>query len=135
MLRLKRRVVRAIALGLAGAVLMAQAALAGYACPSMSGAIADDAGFTSEAAAQVRGGDAFDMTDPAAPGVCAEHCKVGQQSNLVANLALPASVMAELYTAPPARATASVSPRAADWLTAIIAASPPHAILHCVRRT
>ena len=78
--------------------------------------------------------DCSDMVgamDPEAANLCAEHCKYGQQSDHVSTLTVPAVVLNALYTTPvvpPASLPCSAAARAG----APVAASPPHAILHCV---
>jgi hypothetical protein len=72
--------------------------------------------------------------DPDAANLCAEHCKIGQQSHEVPSVSLPLVTLNALYalrletpsTPPPRPAAARVD--------ALVAASPPLAVLHCVFR-
>jgi hypothetical protein len=78
-----------------------------------------------------------DMTgamDPSSPNLCAEHCKYGQQSDHAPTLNVPAAVLTALYVTPPVPVVASPPRAAADTMSALVAAAPPHAIAHCVFR-
>ena len=148
-----RAFVRMVACGLIGLLLFSQLAIAAYACPALSASLAggsssvmtmpmaQDAVAATDSAHEsaMQGSPCADMvgaTDAASGNLCAEHCKYGQQSDHASTLTLPAVLLSVLYpmtpwmprTAPPAR------PAAAS-LSALVAASPPHAILHCVYRT
>ena len=132
---LRRRIVAIVAM----AVLFAQFAVSAYACPLAltSGAMASNVADSAAAPAAAMPGCDGTMAgalDPAAPNLCAEHCKQGQQSDQAATLSVPAAVMTALYATQPVPVT-SASPRpAAATLSALVAASPPHAIAHCVYR-
>ena len=148
-----RGLVRMVARGLIGLLLFSQLAIAAYACPALSAGLAsgsstamsvpmaqDAVAATDDArGSAMQGSPCADMvgaTDTASSNLCAEHCKYGQQSDHAFTLTVPAVLLSALYpmtpwvpeTAPPAR------PAAAS-LSALVAASPPHAILHCVYRT
>ena len=133
---MRRRVARAIACMLTGALLLAQAAVASYACPSMNG----DERVVSASESPVPSSEedaTMDLgaLDVNAPSLCAEHCKAGQQTDRTATVALPLAVPVLLYLAPaPPLALLRCPPRL-TWSSAMVAAAPPHAILHCVRRT
>ena len=72
--------------------------------------------------------------DPEAANLCAEHCKQGRQGDQASTLTVPAALLKALYAiAPSLPGTAPPRPAAAP-LSALVAASPPHAILHCVYR-
>ncbi len=72
--------------------------------------------------------------DPEFANLCAEHCHHGQQSDRAATLTVPAALLTALYITPLAPEPA-VAPRpAADTTSALAAASPPLAILHCCFR-
>lgn len=134
---------------LIGVMLFAQLAVAAYACAGLESA-AKPAWPMSSVAAQddrVAPGEAMtDMAadgrlagcdqmpgllDPAAPNLCAEHCRYGQQSDQTATPTVPVVVLSSLYTVPavpevpppPRPSAASDSSRAA--------AATPLAILHC----
>jgi len=142
-----RRFLRVICRVLIGVVLFAQLAVSAYACPALPSAAMP----TSASAA--RDGDASDAAmattdrqapdcdamaagtmDPDLANLCAEHCRHGQQSDQAATLTVPAALLTALYLAPPA-VQPEIRPRpAADATSALVAASPPHAILHCCFR-
>ena len=126
---------RTIARGLVGVLLFAQMAIAAYACPAVSVAGAAEMRVSAmPAAAMPDCGVMTGAMDPSAANLCAEHCKFGQQSDQASTLTVPAVLLSVLY------ATALVTepalpPRvAAASLSALVAASPPHTILHCVYR-
>jgi len=120
-----------VARGLIGLLLFSQLAIAAYACPALSAGLAGGSAMQGSPCADMVG-----ATDTASSNLCAEHCKYGQQSDHAFTLTVPAVLLSALYpmtpwvpeTVPPAR------PAAAS-LSALVAASPPHAILHCVYRT
>lgn len=143
---MSRRLLRQIARWLVGVLLLSQLAIAAYACPSLLGAgswgsqtavdrLPDEPAQAGAADAVGGCGDAMGVADPASPNLCAEHCKVGQQSDHAASIVVPAPLPALLYVhIPLARPVPRGRPSATN-LNALVAASPPHAILHCVRRT
>lgn len=147
---MKRSWVRAVARGLVGVVVMAQLAIAAYACPALSaataanmpvsgpGALPDDPGAGMAGMPMAGGANCDDMTgssiDPSAPNLCAEHCKYGQQSDQAQTITVPAAVLSPLYATPLRPETAPPPRPAAALMSALVAASPPHAILHCVFR-
>lgn len=137
-----------MARGLIGVLLLAQFAVSAYACPlrlsatavdmqaSMSNSAQSAAVDPASAAPASRMSGCAGMAgtmDPSSPNLCAEHCKYGQQSDQASTLTVPVAVFTALY------ATALVpvpAPRAAaTTASALVAASPPRAILHCVFRT
>ena len=144
-----RSFLKAVARGLIGAVLMTQMIISAYACPAMSlpsavtmqmpGASAS-VNEQSSANAEMPMAQASicdDMAgamDASSPNLCAEHCKVGQQSDHASTLSAPAVVLTALYVTPLAPVMAPLPRPAAATLSALVAASPPHAILHCVHR-
>jgi hypothetical protein len=146
----RRGWVRTMARGLVGVVVMAQLAIAAYACPALSAAkvanvpvSASDAEADETAAARSGtpmsgGANCDDMTggsiDPSAPNLCAEHCKYGQQSDQAPTITVPTAVLTPLYATPLVPETALPPRPAAATRSALVAASPPHAILHCVFR-
>jgi len=144
---MRRNWVRAVARGLVGVVLMAQLAIAAYACPALSvakvanvpEALASEMGAAEPGMPMAGGANCDDMAggsiDPSAPNLCAEHCKVGQQSDQAQTITVPAVVLTPLYATPLVPQTALPPRIAAATMSALVAASPPHAILHCVFRT
>lgn len=148
-----RGLMRMVARGLIGLLLFSQLAIAAYACPALSASLAGDSSSAmSMSMAQgvvaatddtrgpaMQGSPCADMvgaTDTASGNLCAEHCKYGQQSDHASTLAVPAVLLSVLYPMTPwVPATASPPRPAAASLSALVAASPPHAILHCVYRT
>lgn len=144
-----RAFLRAVARGLIGVVLMAQMIISAYACPAISqaaeaamqmpsaGASADEQGQADADLSMAQMSNCDDMAgamDPAAPNLCAEHCKYGKQSDHAPTLNAPAAVLTALYAMPLVPITAPPPRPAAATLSALVAASPPHAILHCVHR-
>jgi hypothetical protein len=137
----KRSWVRAVARGLVGVVVTTQLAIAAYACPALSAAeVANmrDLGATQADMPMPGGTNCDDMTsssiDPSAPNLCAEHCKYGQQSDQAQTITVPTAVLTRLYVTPLVPDAAPPPRPAAATLSALVAASPPHAILHCVYR-
>lgn len=127
---------------------MAQLAIAAYACPALSaataanaqmptpGALADEPGAARAGMPMAGGANCDDMiggsVDPSAPNLCAEHCKYGQQSDQAQTITVPTALLTPLYATPLVPAP---PPRpAAATMSALVAASPSHAILHCVFR-
>ncbi|MGJ7498554.1 hypothetical protein ACSFA8_26340 [Variovorax sp. RT4R15] len=146
-----RRLAHLIARGVIGVLLFAQLAIAAYACPALSwgamdmdpaasmqmaGEMTTNVNASADAATQAPPcGDMVGMTDAGSPNLCAEHCKFGQQSDHASTLTIPVVLLAPLLLSPWApEATHPPRPAAAS-LSALVAASPPHAILHCVYRT
>ena len=134
---------------LIGVFLFAQFAVAGYACPSLSGmkAMADDAAMSSTAMAGQTAGDAMeksaatnpgcDQIDQDAANLCGEHCHFGQQSADTAPVPVVlAAIPTFLYSLPlePAPLLGSGRPMPAPDANLAAAPPPPHAILHCVFR-
>ena len=144
-----RKVLQAIARSLIGALLFAQMAVAAYACPGLAApnptgvraatqsASASDAIAAAPASSTVQPSRCEDMSgamDPAFANLCAEHCRHGQQSDQTPTVVVPAVILMALYSAPsPLQATVPSHPAAAT-MDALVAASPPHTILHCVFR-
>ncbi len=144
-----RSLMHLIARGLIGVLLFAQLAIAAYACPALSSGAMDTAPsasmqMASDASTAVEAsvdastppcGDMLGMTDAGSPNLCAEHCKFGQQSDHASTLTVPVALLSPLLLTPWAPETTQPPRPAAASLSALVAASPPHAILHCVYRT
>ena len=134
-----RAAAKTIAKLVAGALVCAQLLVAAYACPwfARSGAAAADAmaasADTAMPAAMPGCDEPMPTMDPASPNLCAEHCKYGQQSDRCPTVALPPALFSPLYATVGAPAVAP-RPCVTAWLSALVAASPPHAIAHCVWR-
>lgn len=135
-----RQFLRMVCRALVGAVLLAQLVVSAYACPRLSA----DAASSATAAQPMancddmrddRGdGMAEGSMDPAFANLCAAHCQQGQQSDQAASLTVPAVLLTALYVTP-MRPEPLVGPRpAAAATSALVAASPPHTILHCCFR-
>lgn len=145
---MNRRFLKAVCRWLIGVVLLAQLAVSAYACPGLLSGVAMDMPASTEAAASDDAGAAAPMSvsnaincddmsgamDQLHPNLCAEHCHQGQQSDHSATLNVPAVVLAALYLTPLAPEPAAAPRPAADVASALVAASPPHAILHCCFR-
>lgn len=139
-----RSFLRSISPLLIGVVLLAQMAISAYACPGLASAktqmaspvTAGQSGMSDDAAAQTMAncdGMAAGM-DPSFANLCAEHCHQGQQSDQAATLSVPAVLLSALYVTPLAPEPAAAPRPAADAASALVAASPPHTILHCCFR-
>jgi hypothetical protein len=110
---------------LIGVLVLAQMAVAAYACPSSTGDVTVNAVAMPDC----------DQVDTDVTQLCLEHCRFGQQSadHSPAPAPLPA-LLTPLYSLPPAadaaapglRLTADAPPGAVD---------PPHTLLHCCLRT
>ena len=134
-----RSIARMVARGLVGVLLFAQMAIAAYACPGLASTMAGDVprGDAGGAAASVQMAPCDDIAgamNPTSANLCAEHCKVGQQSDQAPTLNVPAAVLTALYATPLVPEAAPPPRAAAATMSALVAASPPHAILHCVYR-
>jgi hypothetical protein len=134
---MKRGFLHGLARSLIGMLLLAQLAVAAYACPGLA-ALAPAASVVSTYAAmdaQMPGcDDMVGAMDPESANLCAEHCKQGQQSDHASTLSAPVAMFTALYTTTPASPGKAPPRAAAATLSALVAASPPHAILHCVYR-
>jgi hypothetical protein len=132
-----RGLLRSLARGLIGVLLVAQLAVAAYACPGLAAKAPDTA--TASAGAAMGGqmpgcDDMVGAMDPDSANLCAEHCKQGSQSDQASSLTVPVALLTALYaTTPGLPGRAPPRPTAAT-LSALVAASPPHTILHCVYR-
>lgn len=146
---MKRSLVRMVARSLVGALFFAQMTVAAYACPGLSAALAagmqmpvagvslGKAGDTSVSTPTAQRPNCDDMAgamDPSSANLCAEHCRQGQQSDQAPTLTVPAAVLTALYATPLVPETAPPLRPAAATMSELVAASPPHAILHCVFR-
>lgn len=146
MLCMTRRLLRLVARTVTAALVLAQLAVAAYACPAGAAAVPDaGASFSaaqatelSTAPAAIHAAPCASMSggvDTAQPNLCAEHCKAGQQSERTPSIEMPTALLALRYLTPPAPPQA---PRRCAAVAAPgdrAAVDPPHAILHCVRRT
>ena len=140
---MKRSSLRTIARWLVGVLLFGQLAIAAYACPALHpGAAAAEQGekssvasSTAQATSMPNCDDSMAATDPASPNLCAEHCKSGKQSDRAPSIVVPVAWHLVLYENLPLAPTAPGPRPMASSLSGLVAASPPHAILHCVRRT
>lgn len=138
---MNRSLLRSIGRWLVGVVLIGQLAIAAHACPSWAqGSGVDESRgavpLAASAAPALLGehcDDPMGADDVQATNLCAEHCRVGDQGERPSALAVPAAWPVALYQNPPLPELPDRS--RATWLSALVAASPPHAILHCVRRT
>ncbi len=143
-----RSFLQIVSRSLVGVLLFAQMAIAAYACPGLSSAskigmemsatLASPGELnTASGSTDAMRSDCDDMAgsmDPSSANLCAEHCKYGQQSDQSSTITVPAALLTELYVTPSVPDTAPLPSSAAATLSALVAASPPHAILHCVFR-
>ena len=133
---------------LIGVVLLAQFAVASYACPGLKGSgsvahgnaatampgAAAGAAVTAESVAMPPG---CGQLDPDAANLCAEHCRQGQQSvDTAAAPAVGQGIPTFLYSLPfePLHSLGSGRSFPAPDARLCAAPEPPHAILHCVFR-
>jgi hypothetical protein len=126
-------------------LLLAQLAVTAYACPTLR-AIPADVGQRSavdlgcemseeQAVVRVDSGAPIGTLDADAPNLCAEHCKYGQQSDQTSSVNVPVAVpLAPFENIPPRLVESRLRPTASA-VSALVSACPPHAILHCVRRS
>lgn len=139
-----RSFLRSVSRLLIGVLLLAQMAVSAYACPAlavtktqMALAVAgDQPGMSADAGVQTMtdcAGMAGGM-DPSFPNLCAEHCHQGTQSDQAPTLTVPAVLLSALYVTAFALEPAAAPRPAADATSALVAASPPHTILHCCFR-
>ena len=144
-----RSFLRSVCRALIGVVLLAQMAASAYACPGRATSAAmkmpttspvstgDEASQDIATTAMEQTIDFADMAGPIDPefaNLCAEHCHHGQQSDQAATLGVPAALLTALYFTSLAPGPV-VAPRlAAAATSALAAASPPLAILHCCFR-
>jgi hypothetical protein len=142
---MSRTSTRFIARLLVAVLLLAQWSIAAYACPGL-GATApamriDTAAAAGTATATATEGEMPGCTgmvaalDQDATNLCAEHCKLGQQSHEVPAVPVPLPWLSALYAVP---LMPLALPPARPWtstLDALVAASPPLAVLHCIYRT
>jgi hypothetical protein len=139
---MRRSFVRKVARALAGVVLLAQMSIVAYACPGVTLALqaglrapAVEAPTAGEAATGAPGcEDMVGAMDPTSANLCAEHCKYGQQSDQASTVNVPAAALVALYATPAAPVSVPPPRPTAASMSALVAASPPHAILHCVYR-
>ncbi len=142
---MSRSLTRSIARLLACVLLLAQVAVSAYACPGLamksshvatvgSSVIADDAS-VDPASSTMTGCDGMVAAlDQEAANLCAEHCKAGQQSQEVPVVSLPMPLLTALYALPLAAVEPPPPRPPAARIDALVAASPPLAVLHCVYR-
>jgi hypothetical protein len=132
-----RGFLRGLTRGLISVLLLAQLAVAAYACPGLAAKAPAAAMASADGAVDAQMPDCTDMVgamDPESANLCAEHCKQGQQSDQASTLTVPVAMLTALYTTTPALSCKALPRPAAATLSALVAASPPHAILHCVYR-
>ncbi|WP_428420448.1 hypothetical protein [Methylibium sp.] len=142
---MRRSFARSVARMLVGVVLLAQLAVSAYACPGLTAAkvqmspdaMQGDQSSSPQGATVQPMANCEDMAgamDPSFANLCAEHCHQGQQSDQAATVSVPAALLNALYVTPLAPEPTAAPRPAADATSALVAASPPHAILHCCFR-
>ena len=134
-MNLSRSTSKTISRMLIGVLLLAQFAVASYACPKMHGM----AGTTTVSSANtpVAMPPGCDQAEPASANLCSEHCRYGEQTSDTAPVPLVSPpILALLYSIPlePQLTLGSGRLSAAADARWIAAPEPPHAILHCVFR-
>ncbi|WP_418316936.1 hypothetical protein [Piscinibacter sakaiensis] len=136
---MNRTLLRTIARWLIAALLGVQFAVAAYACPALAQATSsagdEPAAAMIEMPAMADCGDVLGAVDPLLPNLCAAHCEADQQSSHSASVAVPPAIPVPLYELAPPLLLGWLERPAAASPSALVAGAPPHAILHCVRRT
>jgi len=135
-------------------LLFAQLSIAAYACPALAAASAQantdttanenwssagDEAASDDLRVPANGIVACDQMavqqDKASPELCAGHCHYGQQVDQVNVFSLTAFALISLYVVAPT--TIEICPSMSAMAASMdvpVAASPPHAILHCCFR-
>lgn len=129
-----RNLLKRLATLVAAAVLFTQLAVAAHACAGFGPSGAADLVATADAAPMPDCHEPLGMADPASSNLCAEHCKQGQSDRATTAVAVPPVLLMALYEAPAVAEPVHHRSPAGAWLSALVAASPPHAIAHCVLR-
>ncbi|MEO7853264.1 MAG: hypothetical protein ABIR94_13555 [Rubrivivax sp.] len=141
---MRRSLLRTMARWTVGVLLFGQLAIAAHACQVLADAgmgqqpfnavlVEDQRGATD--AASMAGCADMSSPDRASPNLCVEHCRFGQQSDHTLSVVVPVAWPMVLYDLRlPSIAKVGPQPPVPS-LSDLVAASPPHAILHCVRRT
>lgn len=127
---------RSVARLLLATLLIAQGAVAAYACPALKGAmeVAAQSRTTTMPADCVEMGRTASM-DLDMPNLCLAHCQSEQQVNDHPHApAVPAVMASVLIVALPDSKVLASSGRAVPFERVPVAASPPHTILHCCFR-
>ncbi len=133
-----RALAQTIAKVLAASLVCAQLLVAAYACPWLASGIVSSVDTVAVAHAQPSDTQpachqTAPPTDSGPSNLCAEHCKYGQQSDRCATIDVPVALLTPLY-ATVGTAPSAPRPCVTAWLSALVAASPPHALAHCVWR-
>jgi hypothetical protein len=136
---MSRRFRRFVGRILIGVMVFAQMAIAAYACPTLLSTPQPDPiamAVPPDASASTEDGMAgCDQMDHSAPNVCAEHCRFGQQSaDQPPAPTLAVALLSALYILPVQPEPLSHVKLRAGMDIEQVAASPPHAILHCCFR-
>ena len=134
---MKRSFLQTVCRTLVGVVLLAQLSIAAYACPLLSAAMKRGSQTATTATAATPAMDCAEMAgamDAALPNLCAAHCHYGEQSDQASTLAVPMAVLTARYLTPLAPVPLAAARSLAAAPSALAAAFPPHAILHCCLR-
>ena len=142
---MSRKLLRSIAWTLIGFLLFAQMAIAAYACPGqtlpkMQGMELVNGNFVETVipAAVDQMANCEDMAVAAMDldnaNLCASHCQFGQQNHQASTLTVPVALFLALYVNLSTPVTGSALRPTAISKGALVAASPPHTILHCCFR-
>lgn len=137
-----------------GALVFGQMAIAAYACPALSGAPqslptmamnasvaampSDDVSASMAMSADVAATPdmaSCDQIDDSAANLCVEHCRFGQHSaDHASTPTVSAALLTAIYTLPVQPEPHGHGLPPANSKFQHVAASPPHAILHCCFR-
>ena len=145
---LSRSISKTVSRLLIGVLLLAQFAVASYACPRLNGmwplltggtgaTVLGSVADATPAALSAGMPLGFDQIDPDATNLCAEHCHQGQQSaDTAAAPVVGLGIPTLLYLLPLEPQHSLGSGRSSPAFDACLDAAPepPHAILHCVFR-
>lgn len=142
---MSRSLVRGLVRWIVVTLLLGQLAIAAYACPALrantedvgqrSTVTVDSAMSVDDEVVRADCGALIGALDADSPNLCAEHCTYGQQSDQTSGVNVPVAVpLAPLENNPPRLVESRLRPSASS-VSALVSACPPHAILHCVRRS
>lgn len=142
---MNRALVRRLVRWIVAVLLLGQLAVAAYACPALVANAADtQQRYAIGADCVMADSDEALVADSAispvaldleSPNLCAEHCKAGQQSDQTSTLNVPGAALPVAFENNPPLTVESRLRPTASRVNALVSACPPHAILHCVRRS
>jgi hypothetical protein len=146
---MKKDLLRFVARGVLVMLLVAQWSIVAHACTLTSSRFQAGAGSTvqadqAEATRETMRSEESALTDCASmdgmsaytqDAMCAEHCGYGDQGDRSAASSVPPVVLSVAYFVDFVPAACPPRRTATEMAHALALGSPPHAILHCVRRS